>query len=251
MKGGWRTDVRFSFRPMLVPTLWFVPAFAILISLGVWQIERLHWKLDLIAKIHHGLTAPPVALRDALPADDPVHVDAADYRRVLAHGRFDNAQAIRFFATGAEGMPVYHIVTPFDLDDGRVLIVDRGFVPMRADGGELAKPAEPEGARTVVGVLRKPSAPNWFTPPVDKTSRIVHTRDPKTLAAAFGWRHVFPMFLEADATPNPGGWPKGGQTIVDLPNDHLQYALTWFCLAAGLLVVWLAWHRSRGRLKFF
>src|ERR1700761_115844 len=131
--------MRMSFRPMLVPTLWFVPAFAILISLGVWQIERLHWKLDLIAKIHAGLSAPPVALRDVLPFTDVAHVDAADYRRVHVHGAFANDQEVRFFTTGDQGLPVYHIVTPFDLDDGNTLIVDRGFVPVGADGAEPIK----------------------------------------------------------------------------------------------------------------
>jgi surfeit locus 1 family protein len=242
--------MRFSFRPMLVPTLWFIPAFAILISLGAWQIERLHWKLDLIAKIHHGLTAPPVGLRDALRANDPADVDAADYARAVAHGHFENDQEVRFFTTGTEGLPVYHIVTPFALDGGGTLLIDRGFVPMGQDGGEFRKPYEWEGEHVVVGVLRKPSVPNIFTPPADKTKRIVHTRDPRTLATVFGWKNLLPVFMEADAAPNPGGWPKGGQTIVDLPNDHMQYAITWFGLALGLLVVYLTYHRSRGRLRF-
>jgi surfeit locus 1 family protein len=56
------------------------------------------------------------------------------------------------------------------------------------------------------------------------------------------------VIVEVDATPNPGGWPKGGQTIVTLPNDHLQYAITWFLLAAALVVIYFAYHRARGRL---
>jgi surfeit locus 1 family protein len=241
--------MRFSFNPMLVPTLWFLPAFALLISLGVWQIERLHWKLDLIAKIHNGLSAPPVALHDALTATDPAHVDNADYRRVRVRGAFANDEEVRFFTTGDQGMPVYHLVTPFDLDDGDTLIVDRGFVPIGPDGTEQMKPAEISGPQVIVGILRKPSLPNLFTPPIDKTRRIVHTRDPQVLSKAFGWKNVLPVFMEVDATPNPGGWPKGGQTIVDLPNDHLQYAITWFGLALGLLVIYLAYHRSCGRLS--
>jgi hypothetical protein len=186
-----------------------------------------------------------------------------------------------FFTTGDKGAPVYHIVTPFFVPglwdfwrcsvcpqfkpDGTavitlnrqiyhghdgVILVDRGYVPVGPNGAQMTKPAELEGERTLVGILRKPSPPNWFTPPIDKAKRIVHTRDPQTLAAGFGWKRVFPMFLEADATPNPGGWPRGGQTIVDLPNDHMQYAITWFGLALGLLVIYLAYHRSRGRLRF-
>jgi surfeit locus 1 family protein len=70
------------------------------------------------------------------------------------------------------------------------------------------------------------------------------------MAAAVHVRLVAPMVLEADATPNPGGWPKGGQTVVDFPNNHLQYAITWFALAAGLLVIYLLYHRGQGRLRF-
>lgn len=241
--------MRFSFRPMLVPTLWFLPMFAILISLGIWQIERLHWKLDLIAKIHSGLSQPPVSLREALPSVNAAGLDAADYRRVQVHGAYRNDQEVRFFTTGDQGLPVYHIYTPFVLDQGAVLLIDRGFVPAGRDGAEISKPAELSGAGSVVGILRKPSPPNWFTPPADVAHRIVHTRDPEVLAKTFGLRNVLPMFLEADATPNPGGWPKGGQTVVDLPNNHMQYITTWFGLALGLLVVYLTYHRSRGRLS--
>lgn len=236
------------FRPMLVPTLWLIPLLVILCGLGTWQIQRLHWKEGLLAKIHIGLTAPPEPLASALPALDAVHIDSADYRRVRVRGIFENGQEIFFFTTGDEGRPVYHVLTPFLMADGHTLIVDRGWVPMdNADPAQI-KAGDLNGVRDIVGIIREPAAPNWFTPPIDKTKRIVHTRDPLTLAKAFGLKNVFPMFLEADATPNPGGWPKGGVTIVDLPNNHLQYAITWFGLALGLLGVYLAYHSSRGRL---
>jgi surfeit locus 1 family protein len=235
------------FRPMLTPTLWIVPLLAILISLGVWQIHRLHWKLDLLAKIHTGLTAPPVPLRDVLPAFDAAHIDNADYRRVVVRGRFQNGEEIFFFTTGDEGVPVYHVLTPFLMDDGHTMLIDRGWIPYALPASAWHS-GDLNGARDVIGIIRKPAPPGIFTPPPNMARRVVHTRDPATLAATFHLRNIFPMFLEADATPNPGGWPKGGVTIVDLPNDHLQYAITWFGLALGLLVVYLAYHRSKGRL---
>ncbi|MGN6147566.1 MAG: SURF1 family protein, partial [Rhizomicrobium sp.] len=121
-------------------------------------------------------------------------------------------------------------------------------IPMEFLGSAAVKAGDLNGPREIVGVIRAPAAPNWFTPPIEKDKRIVHTRDPETLAKAFGLKNVFPMFLEADAKPNPGGWPKGGVTVVDLPNNHLQYAITWFGLAIGLLGVYLVYHSSRGRL---
>jgi surfeit locus 1 family protein len=194
------------------------------------------------------LTAPPVALRDALPALDSAHIDNADYRRVKVHGLFENGEEIFFFTTSPDGDAVYHVITPFLMNDGHTLLVDRGYIPMELPGTAALKAGDLNGRRAIVGIIRAPAAPGWFTPPIDKAKRIVHTRDPETLAKAFGVKNVLPMFLEADATPNPGGWPKGGVTVVDLPNNHLQYAITWFGLALGLLGVYLAYHASRGRL---
>lgn len=235
------------FKPLLTPTLWLIPLLVVLCGLGTWQIQRLHWKLDLLAKIHTGLTAAPMPLHDALPSGDASQITAADYRRVTVRGLFENGEDILFFTTGGEGAPVYHVLTPFLMDNGHTLLVDRGYVPTNLPVSVWRK-GDLDGVREVIGIIRKPGAPNWFTPPIDVAHRIVHTRDPQTLAKAFGLKNVFPMFLEADATPNPGGWPKGGVTVVDLPNDHLQYAITWFGLALGLLSVYLAYHASRGRL---
>ena len=236
------------FRPMLVPTLWLIPLLAVLIGLGTWQIQRLHWKLDLLAKIHTGLTSEPVPLRDAVPAYDADHVTAADYRRVMVRGLFENGEEIFFFTTGPDAAPVYHVLTPFLMRDGHTLLVDRGYIPTELANTAALKAGDLGGMRQVVGIIRAPAAPNWFTPPIDVAHRIVHTRDPDVLAKTFGLKNIFPMFLEADATPNPGGWPKGGVTVVDLPNNHLQYAITWFGLALGLLAVYLSYHASKGRL---
>ncbi|HWA29618.1 MAG TPA: SURF1 family cytochrome oxidase biogenesis protein, partial [Rhizomicrobium sp.] len=139
-------------------------------------------------------------------------------------------------------------LTPFLMSDGHTLIVDRGWIPADGSRAPHLTTGDLNGVRDIVGIIRAPQSPNWFTPPIDKAARIVHTRDPQTLAAAFGLKNVFPMFLEADAAPNSGGWPKGGVTVVDLPNNHLQYAITWFGLALGLLGVYFSYHVSRGRL---
>jgi surfeit locus 1 family protein len=165
----------------------------------------------------------------------------------VVRGLFQNGEEVLFFTTGDEGAPVYHVLTPFLMDDGHTLLIDRGWIPSGLPAAMWHK-GDLNGERDVVGIIREPAPPGWFTPPINIARRVVHTRDPETLAKAFGWRNIFPMFLEADATPNPGGWPKGGVTIVDLPNDHLQYAITWFGLALGLLAVYLTYHRSKGRL---
>src|SRR5579859_4107698 len=99
--------------------------FAILCGLGVWQLERLQWKLALIASVNGHMAAAPVALDQitAMTADD------AQYRRVTLHGRFDHAEEAYVFTTDASGSPIYHVLTPFLTDDGKTLMVDRGAVP--------------------------------------------------------------------------------------------------------------------------
>lgn len=113
------------FRPYPGFTVAAVILTAILIGLGVWQLQRLQWKLALIAEVNGHMAAAPVSLDAALA----MSADAVQYRRVALSGRFDNAKEAYVFTTDANGTPVYHVLTPFQLDDGRQLMVDRGYVP--------------------------------------------------------------------------------------------------------------------------
>jgi surfeit locus 1 family protein len=235
-----------TFRPYPGFTIFAALMIAFLCGLGVWQVQRLHWKLDLIARIQAGLSAPPRPLGTVWTPSD---LAAMDYKKVTVHGRFLNTQEVYFFATGSGGVPDYHVLTPFVTATG-TLLVDRGEVPAERLSPATRTAGQPQGEVAVTGVLRKPDAPNLFTPQPDKLRRVTYTRHPATVAATFALPPLLPMFLEADATPNPGGWPKGGQTVIDLPNNHLSYAVTWFGLAAGLFGVWLAYHISKGRLAW-
>ncbi len=232
------------FRPLPILTAVCALMFAALISLGVWQLERLHWKLGLIAQVNRSLALPPVALDQALAMGA-----AAQYRRVLLDGWFLNEKESYVYASGPGGGPVYHVLTPFETREGRVLMVDRGIVP--AGLVDPAKRARGQiGERVMIGVWRIPDAPGFFTPPPDTAHRVWYSRDVAAMAAAADVKLAAPVLVEADAAPNQGGWPKGGQTQVTFRNDHLQYAITWFGLAAALLGIYLAYHISKGRLSF-
>ena len=124
-------------------------------------------------------------------------------------------------------------------------MVDRGIVPP-----ELLDPKRrtPVDERVMIGVWRRPDAPGPFTPPPDTAHRIWYSRDVTAMAAARHVKLVAPVVVEANGSPNPGGWPTGGQTQVTFRNEHLQYAITWFLMAAALLGVYVAYHISRGRL---
>ena len=237
--------MRFHFRPLPVFTLAAVVAFAALVSLGVWQVQRLHWKLGLIAQVNRSLTLPPVTLDAALAMGK-----GAEYRHVALTGRFENANEAYVFSTGPEGAPVYHVLVPFATADGRTLMVDRGIVPEALRDPAKREAGLLEGERRVIGVWRTPDPPGFFTPKPDLARRIWFSRDVASIAAADRIALAAPVVVEADAAPNPGGWPKGGQTAVHFRNEHLQYAITWFGLALTLLGVYLAYHVSKGRLGF-
>jgi surfeit locus 1 family protein len=170
------------------------------------------------------------------------------YRRVALVGHFDNAKEAYVFTTDADGTPVYHVLTPFLTDDGRVLLVDRGYVPKEKLDPATRTPRT--GETRLVGVWRVPDAPGAFTPAPDTAHRIWYARDLHGIAAADHVRLAAPVLIEADAAPNPGGWPKGGQTVVTFRNEHLSYAITWFGLAAGLVGVYLAYHVSKDRFRW-
>lgn len=234
-----------TFRPYPGMTIACAIAFAILCGLGVWQLERLQWKLALIARVNSHMAAPPVSLDKVLAMD----AAQARYRRVTVHGRFDHAREAYVFGQDAHGEPAYHVLTPFVTDAGRRVMVDRGVVPKDRLNPSTRAGANQSGEVQLTGVWRLPDAPGLFTPPPDRAHRLWYSRDLKGIAAADHLTLAAPELIEADATPNPGGWPKGGQTVVTFRNQHLSYAVTWFGLAAGLFGVWLAYHLSRGRIS--
>jgi len=227
-----------SFRPLPAFTAAAATLFAVLLGLGVWQLDRLQWKLALIARVDRNMHAAPIA--------PGTHVD--EYRRVALDGRFDNSKEAYAFATDDTGAPVYHVIVPFAVKDGRRFLVDRGIVPKEKLDPATRRAGQLEGDVHVVGIWRTPDAAGAFTPAPDLAHRIWYSRDVTAIAKADRVTLAAPVIVEADAAPNPGGWPKGGQTVVAFRNEHLQYAITWFALAAVLLGVYFAYHVSRKRL---
>jgi len=234
-----------TFRPYPGLTVACALLFAILCGLGIWQLERLQWKLALIATVNGHMASAPVSL-DQIAAMKP---DEAQYRRVTFKGQFDHSKEAYIFTTDA-GTAVYHVLTPFKTDNGKLLMVDRGEVPKDKLDPATRAQGNPAGEVQITGVWRAPDAPGLFTPPPDVGKRIWYARDLAAIAAADGLTLSAPVVIEADASPNPGGWPKGGQTVVSFRNQHLSYAVTWFGLAIVLLGVWFSYNISKGRIAF-
>jgi surfeit locus 1 family protein len=222
------------------PSLWAGFGFLLLIGLGTWQLQRLHWKEGLIAERQAGLHAAAVALPSSLAA-----ARALEFHPVRAEGTFLNAHEFDLNAQSLEGEQGFHIVTPLMLADGTALLVDRGFVPTDRRVPASREAGELQGKITVTGLLRLPEGKGWFTPDNDPALNSWFTIDIPAMAKAAGLAHVQPFYIDADATPVPGGWPKGGQTITALPNHHLQYAITWYSLAVALVVIYIRFARRR------
>lgn len=216
-------------------------ALAILLSLGTWQVQRLHWKEGLLATIDQRMHAPPVSLAEAERLFE--ETGDVDYVPVTVTGAFMHEGERHFLATW-KGQSGFYIYTPLRLEDGRSLLVNRGFVPYGMKEASSRAEGQAGGAVTVTGLARNPLAekPSSIVPDNDVAGNIFFWKDRDAMAASAGLpsgHGLVPFFLDADATPNPGGWPAGGVTIVDLPNNHLEYAVTWYGLAAALAGVLL------------
>lgn len=192
-------------------------------ALGVWQVERRAWKLDLIERTGQRLAAPPVAVPG--PGDWPRVTRARDeYRRVRLTGHFLAGAPTLVTAVTDQG-PGFWAMAPLRENRGFVVLVNRGFVPA---GTQAAAPAGPV---SVVGLVRMSEPGGGPLRSNDPASGRWYSRDVAAIAAARGLGRVAPFFVDADAAPNPGGYPRGGLTVVSFPNNHLVYALTWFALA--------------------
>jgi surfeit locus 1 family protein len=231
---------------IILTAILVIASLAILLALGTWQVERLYWKEGLLADIAERRAAEPVQLAEveqALASGEDI-----EYRRVSLSGTFDHTKERHFFAT-FEGRTGFYIYTPTTLVDGRTIFVNRGFVPYEMKEPATRAAGEVTGAQVITGYARSKLAekPSMIVPDNDLAKNIFYWKDLDAMAASAGLSEVIPMFVDADtAVTNPGGWPKGGVTQFDLPNNHLQYAVTWYGLAAALVaVVFGMWWRSR------
>ncbi|WP_062011246.1 SURF1 family protein [Aureimonas sp. AU4] len=213
----------------------------VLCSLGAWQVERLAWKNAIVAQIEERQRRPAITASE-LAAEDPQAAEL-DYRAVSATGVFRHEGERAFLSTfrGAAGWNIY---TPLALDDGRLVFVNRGFVPYdRKD--PTTRPEGQVTGRVEVEGLARPFA-------TEKPGSFVPDNDP--VGNVFFWRHLpdllqgqdvadaarfLPFVIDAGPGAAPGGYPVGGTTVVDIPNNHLQYAITWFGLAAVLAAMLL------------
>ena len=233
---------------LLWPAVMTVVGVAFLIGLGTWQMQRLAWKQGLIGAIAERTHADPVPLQTvearAAEGGDP------EYARVTVEGQLLDSHELHFYAFDERLGPGYHVVTPMKRADGSVVFVNRGFVPQDRKDPATRAAGQPAGKVSIVGLVRQPPPAGLFTPDNDPAKNVWYWYDLDAMAAALapGKGRLVPFVVDAEADPaNPGGLPKGGVTRLELPNRHLEYALTWYGLAAALVAVFAAFAVTRWR----
>lgn len=214
-----------------------------LISLGVWQLDRLKWKQQLIGRIEASLAEPKIKLPDkALVWRD------LEYRKVSIVGMFVEGREARLFAMNERGVPGYHIFSRFLLRDGRNLIVNRGWVSRHTGDKELSDIRPRQGEVTLTGRVRLSQTKGPFTPANEIEANVWYFADLDAIAAFLSVSDAAPIFVELD-DDGTGRWPRGGVTRLEIPNNHLQYAITWFALAGVFVFMFGLWQHSRRKVK--
>ena len=220
-------------------------------ALGAWQLRRLAWKEDLIARVDARLQAAPV---EASPPAAWASVGTDDeYRRVRVRGRFahERETAVRAATELGGG---YWILTPLQTEAGWWVLVNRGFVPPERRARETRASLEPAGVQEVTGLLRLAEPGGSLLQHNDPAAGRWVSRDVAAIAAAQGLggaaAAAAPYILDAPAAADaPEGWPRAGLTVVRFSNNHLVYAVTWFALAAmvagATAYVWVEERRTR------
>ncbi|WPZ14241.1 SURF1 family protein [Nitratireductor rhodophyticola] len=221
-----------------------------LLALGTWQVQRLQWKEALLAQIEARINAEPADLASI----ERIYAETGDveYRPMRVEGAFRHTGERHYFATW-KGQSGYFVHTPLRLEDGRFIFVNRGFVPFDRKEADTRAEGQIVGGVRISGLARNglDEKPSFIVPDNDIGQNIFYWKDLGTMARTAGLpdtARVLPFYVDADDSPNAGGLPVGGVTRIDLPNSHLQYAITWYGLAAalcGVLFVW--WRRNRRR----
>ena len=228
-------------RGTLLLILVSIPVLVILLILGTWQVQRLHWKEALIDRIQERITEQPVPLETIVSMQ--AQGQDIEYRPVTLSGSFVHEGERHYFATwkGASG---YFVHTPLDVG-GRYIFVNRGFVPYDRKDASTRLLAQVPDRVDIGGLSRLPEAekPSGLVPDNDLAKNVFYWRDLNAMAQSVGLKadEVYPFFIDADEKANPGGLPVGGVTRIEFSNKHLEYAVTWYGLAFALVVVLAGW----------
>ena len=229
----------YNFKPQLWPTIMTIPILILLLYLGNWQVERLEWKLGLIKQIETRAFMDPIRI-----PPEKSNLDDLEYLSVQITGRFNNQQEMTLYSVGPNGEAGYDLYTPFTNNDGKIIIVNRGWVPERIKDQVSRLETIKNVEHTVTGLLRKPSIKLWYGPENEPQNNNWFYGDLDGMARTYSLGAVYPMYLYAAVDDHDPVFPVAGRTEFNIVNNHLDYALTWYGLAIVLLVIYVIFCRQ-------
>ena len=243
MEGVSRNKLRAG---LAVPAIFALAALAIFVALGTWQMQRRAWKTVLISTMEQRLSAAPLPLPPQA-SWTTLERSAHEFERVKLKASFVPGTHARVYGIASAAPsdpngPGFWIFAPAAVAGGGTVVVNRGFVP---EGRSAPLDQPPDGMIELTGVLRWPETRGFFAPADDAGRNLFFARDPLAIAAAKGWGEVAPFYLDLEAPVPAGGLPAPAPLRVNLRNDHLQYALTWYALGVAVLVMFAFWARNR------
>ena len=212
-----------------------------LLGLGTWQIYRHDWKTDLISKLRQRADAPMIALPPTLESPE-----AYEFARVRVAGSFLNGNEYHLIGRSMQGNPGLHVLTPLRrADGGGIELVDRGWVPFDRRAPETRPQGQLSGPVVVEGIVRLAKGQGRFIPDNEPNSNTWYFIDPGAMAAARGIASLPRYYIVSGDQAVPGGYPIGRQWRLDIANNHLEYAFTWYFMALALIVIYVVYHRQR------
>lgn len=235
-----------TFRPAYGFTGFCVFALSILVGMGMWQLERLEWKEQLIRSAHEGLAADPIDLsiwEVLVPVSESMR-----YNKVTARGKLDTSKILYLYATGPSG-PGYNVISPFHMEGQGVVLVDRGFV---SEVGQVEGRSSEPVVGQVTGIIQL-DGKGTLGVEGNGAGGIWTYRSALEMGAQLGFDvvHPFTVVLLPNESETPtAGQPRPMAPHLEFANNHLSYAITWFGLAFALICVYIAFHKSQGRLTF-
>jgi cytochrome oxidase assembly protein ShyY1 len=236
-------------------TVFTLAMVALFIGLGGWQLQRRAEKLALIAKLDERLAAPPVPLPP--PSQwKALTPDADEFQRVSFTATYQSRLDAMVYSSGSAlrediSGPGTWAFLPAQVPTGEIVAVNAGFTSNKMQDRNQQDRAVAQLVTNkpvmLTGYIRFPEQPGFLRPDFEHSKRLWFTRDHIAMAQALGWDQVAPFYIDLEAPVPPNGIPKPGPLHVNLRNDHLQYAITWFALAVAAMIALGVWLRGRGR----
>ena len=230
-----------------MPSFWLtflsIPAFIILLILGTWQVNRLSWKTDLIKDYNNKFNDHSVKFSEI--SNEILNFK---YRKIEVSGFFNHNQEINLIGKTYEGNAGYHIITPLTLIDGNVILINRGWVPKKYLDKKSRIFTLSDELTKVTGLIRMPQEKGYFVPQNEPQNGFWFTVKPPEILNFLKINGEKRFYIDELRFNNKIKLPIAANGRIKFPNNHLQYALTWYILGFGLLIIYFLWHHKNGFL---